>query len=128
MRRRQMGHGLSQASIEKMEYIIESQMAILITHLEDHAKSGQPFDLKTTISHFVLDVLGEVAFSRSFNAQARGTADEILAINDHIFLACIIGELQGQAFWKTVIAWSPVPWVRRLVKSRGHLKKTCAGC
>ena len=103
-------------------------MEILIKHLKGFANTNQIVDMKSLISCFVLDVLGEVAFSRSFNAQAIGRADEIPAINDHIFLACIVGELSCQNFWKTLIAWSPIQWIRRLAKSRAHLKSTCANC
>ena len=126
MRRRQLSHGFSQASIEKLQPIIEEQMAKLIATLQEYAKTGQSFDMKNLISCFVLDILGEVAFSRSFNAQAAARADEIPAINDHLFLACFIGELAGQNFWKHLISWSPIPWIRRLAESRAHLKQTCS--
>ncbi|KAH6699707.1 putative cytochrome P450 [Leptodontidium sp. 2 PMI_412] len=121
-RRRQLSHGFSQTSIERMEGIIDGQIDILIHHLKGLAKSGEAFDLKTIIACFVLDILGEVAFSRTFNAQAVGGAEEIGAINDHVFLSCVIGELPCQDLLKTLVAWSPIPWIRRLLKSRAHLK------
>jgi cytochrome P450 len=115
-------------SIERMEDIIDGQIEILIRHLKGLAKMGEVFNLKAIISCFVLDILGEVAFRRTFNAQAAGAAGEIEAINDHIFLSCVIGELQCQDLLKILVAWSPIPWIRRLVKSRAHLKATCANC
>ena len=57
-------------------------MAILINHIKGYAKTGEIFDMKNLISCFVLDVLGDEAFGRPFNAQAAGHADEIPAIND----------------------------------------------
>ncbi|KAH7378988.1 putative cytochrome P450 [Cadophora sp. MPI-SDFR-AT-0126] len=127
-RRRQLSHAFSQASIERMEDIIDGQIEILIHHLKGLAKSGDAFDLKTIIACFVLDILGEVAFSRTFNAQVTGGAGEIEAINDHVYLSCVIGELPCQGLLKTLVAWSPFPWIRRLLKSRAHLKSTCEDC
>lgn len=103
-------------------------MGILIDKLNAFAKSGTVFDLKDTISLYVLDILGEVAFSRPFNAQVRGEAEQIPAINDHILLACVIGELPFQDISKALARWSPVPWMRRLVQSRNRLKAICSEC
>lgn len=100
----------------------------MLNKLNEFAKTGEVFDLKSTISYFVLDILGEVAFSRPFNAQARGEADEIHAINDHLLLSCVIGELPFQALSKFLARWSPVPWMRKLGKSRNNLKETCSEC
>lgn len=129
LRRRQLGHGFSQASIEKMEPIIDKQMSILIEHIKGFSKTREIFDMKNLISCFVLDILGDVAFGQSFNAQIAGHADEIPAINDHILLSCVIGEMGSwQTILKTLIQYSPIPWIRRLTQSRAHLKGTCADC
>ncbi|KAL1860965.1 hypothetical protein Plec18167_003752 [Paecilomyces lecythidis] len=128
LRRRQLSNGFSQASIEKLQPLINRQMGILIDKLNAFAKSGTVFDLKDTISLYVLDILGEVAFSRPFNAQVRGEAEQIPAINDHILLACVIGELPFQDISKALARWSPVPWMRRLVQSRNRLKAICSEC
>lgn len=128
MRRRQLAHGFSQASVEHFEPLIDGQIQILVDKLKAFAKTGEVFDLKSTISCFVLDILGEVAFSRPFGAQAKGDAEEIHAINDHILLSCVIGELPFQAVLKALVRWSPVTWMRRLVKSRNKLKMRCSAC
>ncbi|KGO39078.1 Cytochrome P450, E-class, group I [Penicillium expansum] len=128
LRRRQLAHGFSQTSVENFEPLINGHIEILLNKLNEFAKTGEVFDLKSTISYFVLDILGEVAFSRPFNAQARGEADEIHAINDHLLLSCVIGELPFQALSKFLARWSPVPWMRKLGKSRNNLKETCSEC
>ncbi|KAJ5514829.1 Cytochrome P450 E-class group I [Penicillium fimorum] len=128
LRRRQLSHGFSQASVENFEPLINGHIQILLGKLNELVKTGEVFDLKSTISCFVLDILGEVAFSRPFNAQLRGEADEIHAINDHILLSCVIGELPLQTLSKFLARWSPVPWMRRLLKSRNNLKATCSEC
>ncbi|KAJ5468639.1 Cytochrome P450E-classgroup I [Penicillium sp. IBT 31633x] len=128
LRRRQLSHGFSQASVENFEPLINGHIEILLGKLNGFAKTGEIFDLKSTISYFVLDILGEVAFSRPFNAQLKGEADAIHAINDHLLLSCVIGELPLQNLSKFLARWSPVPWMRRLVKSRNDLKATCSEC
>ncbi|TVY16709.1 Pisatin demethylase [Lachnellula arida] len=129
VRRRQVSHGFSQASIEKMEPIIDDQMSILINHVKGFAKTGEIFDMKNLISCFVLDVLGDVAFGRSFDAQIAGRADEIPAINDHILLSCLIGEMGAwQDVLKALMGYSPIAWIRRITRSRRLLKEKCASC
>ncbi|KAJ5774601.1 Cytochrome P450 E-class group I [Penicillium paradoxum] len=128
LRRRQLAHGFSQVSVENFEPLINGHIEILVNKLKGFAKSGEIFDFKSTISYFVLDILGEVAFSRPFNAQARGEADELHAINDHLLLSCVIGELPLQNLTKLLARYSPIRWMRRLVKSRNNLKAKCAEC
>jgi cytochrome P450 len=80
------------------------------------------------MSFCILDGLGEMAFARSFESQRTGNPKESLAIRDHILLACCIGQLPFQAVTKAMIAYSPIPWVRQLIKSRQQLKEQCAEC
>ena len=128
LRRRQLAHGFSQASIETLEPLINGHIEILLKKLKGFAQTEDIFDLKSVVSCFVLDILGEVAFSRPFGAQAKGDAEEIHAINDHILLSCVIGEMPLQWLTKALARWSPVPWMRRLLKSRNNLKMKCAEC
>ncbi|PLB42242.1 cytochrome P450 [Aspergillus candidus] len=128
LRRRQLSHGFSQASITKLEPLIEGQLKILINKLQMCAKTGEILDLKQALSLYVLDILGEVAFSKPFDAQAKGHAEELHAINDHLLLSGVIGELPLQDFWKMLSRISPLPWMRRLMKSRNNLKRVCGEC
>lgn len=104
-------------------------MKILVDKLQTLAKTGEVFDFKHMLSLYVFDILGEVAFGRSFGAQDReGELPELSAINDHLLLAGVIGELPFQGLSKTFARLSPVPWMRRLVKSRNDLKIICGNC
>ncbi|KAJ5639183.1 uncharacterized protein N7484_007045 [Penicillium longicatenatum] len=128
IRRRQLSHGFSQASVQKLEPLIEGQMKVLTDKLRGFAKTGEIFDFKNVLSLYVLDILGEVAFSKPFGVQGRGESEELRAINDHLLLAGVIGELPFQELWKTLSRMSPVPWMRQLVKSRNNLKAICSRC
>ena len=126
-----MAYAFSQKSILDMESILNTQLEILCDKIRVHAETGEVFDLKTHISRYILDILGEAAFSRSFDAQndtANKTHTVPAAINDHILLACIIGQMPFQSFSKLIVAWSPFERLRKLIKSRAYLKNTCAEC
>lgn len=103
-------------------------MKFLQNKLRAFAKTGETFDLKSLLSLYVFDILGSVAFGRPFGAQERGYEQVLPAINDHLLLAGIVGELPLQSLTKTISGWSPIPWMRRLMKNRNSLKKVCAEC
>ncbi|KAL4878787.1 cytochrome P450 [Aspergillus karnatakaensis] len=128
LRRRQLSHGFAQVSVQKLEPLIEEQMKILIEKLRRYAKTGEVFDFKQTLSLYVLDILGEVAFGKPFNVQRKGEAEELRAINDHLLLSGVIGGLPLQNVTKMLSRASPVPWIRRLMQSRNGLKAICARC
>ncbi|RDW65769.1 putative Cytochrome P450 [Aspergillus mulundensis] len=128
LRRRQLSHGFAQVSVQKLEPLIEGQMAILISKLRRHAQTGETFDLKHALNLYVLDILGEVAFAKPFGVQLTEDVEKLHAINDHLLLAGVIGELPCQDLTKFLSSISPVPWMRRLMKSRLKLKGICAGC
>ncbi|KAL3459361.1 cytochrome P450 [Aspergillus heterothallicus] len=132
LRRRQLAHGFAQSSIVKLERLIEAPMAVLVEKLNGFAvraeEEEEVFDFKEVLALYVLDILGEVAFGKSFGAQRKGASEELHAIGDHLLLSGVIGELPGQNVTKLLARLSPVPWMRRLVKSREALKRICAGC
>ncbi|ODM19222.1 hypothetical protein SI65_05839 [Aspergillus cristatus] len=128
LRRRQLSHGFSQASVVNLEPLIENELKFLQNRLRTFAQTGEIFDLKLLLSLYVFDILGSVAFGKPFGAQQRGYEEVLPAINDHLLLAGIVGELPLQNVTKTISRWSPIPWMRRLMKNRDALKKVCAEC
>jgi cytochrome P450 len=126
LRRRQLAHGFSQVSIQNLEYILDGQLNILLDKIRHYAKAGEDFDLKDSIARYILYILGDVAFSRSFDTQTTRSLEALNAINGHLNLACVIGQLPNQNIAKTIVAWSRVGWIKRLTKSRANLKAICA--
>jgi hypothetical protein len=63
-----MAHGFSRKAILEMEDILDGRLTVLCDRLATFAKTGEAFDLKDCIARYVVDILGEVAFSFSFNA------------------------------------------------------------
>ncbi|KAH6952169.1 cytochrome P450 [Fusarium avenaceum] len=129
MRRRQMAHAFSQSSINKMEQYIDQHLIQFRKNLDHFSDTGEVFDLKELIAFFVLDVLGDLAFHRSFDSQVHQDASKLPPINDHIFLACLLGMVPDMMpFLKTAFAWTPLPWFQSLLRARKQLKDLTAEC
>ncbi|KAF5227131.1 hypothetical protein FANTH_14857 [Fusarium anthophilum] len=129
MRRRQMAHAFSMQSIQGMEHFIDNHMLKLRRSLDLSADSGEIFDLKKLISFYILDVLGDLAFSRSFDSLTEQDLSKLPPINDHIFLACLMGMTpESVSVMQRLAPWVPIPWLQRLLKARLQVKKLTAEC
>lgn len=56
----------------------------LMTKLDMFAEQGQSVDLKKWISFFVMDVLGQLAFSKSFGGLETGDESMMPPIYEHV--------------------------------------------
>ncbi|KAH7010076.1 cytochrome P450 [Ilyonectria destructans] len=129
IRRRQMAHAFSLQSIRGMESYIDTHLLKLRKNLDHYVKTEEVFDLKELIAFYVLDVLGELAFSRSFNSQVEQDSKKLPPINDHIYLSCLLGMMpEMMPFLKVVAAWTPLPWFQGLFRARKQLKNLTAEC
>ncbi|KAH6685925.1 cytochrome P450 [Plectosphaerella plurivora] len=129
LRRRQMAHAFSLQSIKEMEPHIDKHLLRFRANLNRFAASGERFDLKELIAFFVLDVLGDLAFRCDFDSQVHQDVSQLPPINDHIFLACLLGMVPDfMPFIKAVLPWTPVPWLQGLLKARQALKDLTATC
>lgn len=129
IRRRQMAHAFSMQSIKEMEYFVDSHILKLRRNLDHYCDSNQDVDLKNMIPFYVFDVLGELAFSRSFNSQDERNLVRLPPINDHIYLACLMGMIPDALPWiKKVLPFIPIPWLQRLFNARAQLRNLTAAC
>ncbi|KAK5056690.1 hypothetical protein LTR84_012222 [Exophiala bonariae] len=129
IRRRQLAHGFSMQSVKDMEEYIDRHIEKLLEVLEGQAKTGEAFDLKEFFAFYMLDVLGDLAFSQSFNAQVDQKPEKLPPINDHVFLACLMGMMPEMLpYLRAAAAWTPLPWLRRLFRARAQLKSLTAQC
>ncbi|KAK1675963.1 cytochrome P450 [Colletotrichum godetiae] len=128
-RRRQMAHAFSLQSIKEMEQYIDGHMLQFRKNLDEYSKTRQVFDLKELIAFFVLDVLGDLAFRCQFDSQIEKDISKLPPINDHIFLACLMGMVPDfMPFIKTIFPWIPIPWLQGLLAARQNLKNLTAEC
>ncbi|KAK6197122.1 hypothetical protein LQW54_010917 [Pestalotiopsis sp. IQ-011] len=129
LRRRQLAHAFSFTSMKDMEMFVDVHLQKLMENLDHCCKTGEMFDLKQFIAFYVLDVLGELAFSRSFDSQIHMDPDRLPPINDHIYLACLMGMVPSMMpIFKAVAPWVPLPWFRSLFRARRQLKELTADC
>jgi cytochrome P450 len=125
LRRRQMAHSFSTASMTKMEEIFDRNVGNIRTKLDKYAKSGETFDLATIFAFFGHDVNGELAYSTQFDSQNKDDAANLPPINQHILLSCLIGFLPSLK--PLVVRYGPhVPWVRDMLAGRKELRDTAA--
>ncbi|WKT51676.1 Cytochrome P450, E-class, group I [Fusarium oxysporum f. sp. vasinfectum] len=129
IRRRQMAHAFSLQSIKEMEHLVDSHILKLRKNLDHFSDSNREFDLKDMIAFYVFDVLGELAFSRSFDSQDERSLALLPPVNDHIYLACLMGMTPEALPWiKKVLPFIPIPWLQRLFHARAQLRDLTASC
>ncbi|KAF4480165.1 Benzoate 4-monooxygenase [Fusarium agapanthi] len=128
-RRRQMAHTFSLQSIKEMEHFVDRHILKLRQNLDHFSDTKQELDLKDMIAFYVFDVLGELAFSRSFDSQDERDLARLLPINDHIYFACLIGMTPDALPWiKKVLPFIPITWLQRLFNARAQLRDLTAAC
>ena len=125
LRRRQMAHSFSTASMMKMDEIFDRNVVNIRTKLDKYAKSGETFDLATIFAFFGHDVNGELSYSTQFESQARGDPLNLPPINEHVLLSCLIGTIPSLK--PLLVKYGPsLPWVRDMLASRKALRDTAA--
>ncbi|KAL3419930.1 hypothetical protein PVAG01_08429 [Phlyctema vagabunda] len=123
MRRRQLIPAFSMASVMRMEEHLDRNIAILRRKLDERADARDVFDLKDYLSRYIIDVLGELAFSKSFETQTSETA-ELPPVKDHVLLATMLGQVPVLlAPVKRIIALLPIPRLQKMFESRDRLRK-----
>ncbi|KAF9771807.1 hypothetical protein IL306_010532 [Fusarium sp. DS 682] len=128
-RRRQMAHTFSLQSIKEMEHSLNKHILKLQKNLDHFSDTEQDFDLKEIIAFYVFDMLGELAFSRSFDSQDERDPSRLPPIKDHVYLACLIAMTPDALPWiKKVLPYIPLPWLQRLLHARAQLRNLAVAC
>ncbi|KAL2816661.1 cytochrome P450 [Aspergillus granulosus] len=104
-RRRHMSHSFSASYIKEMEKYLDLNIAILKAKIRAHATTGHPFDLKKVLHYYVIDVLGELAFSQSFGVQEADDESLVPPVIEHSLLAAVTGA--WPAMTMTLKRWLP---------------------
>jgi len=129
IRRRQMAHAFTLQSMKDMEPFIDKHIKQYRANLDHAADSGTVADFKELNAYFVLDVLGELAFSQSFDSQSLQDKSNLPPINDHIYLACLLGSMPAiMPYIKKASPYIPLPWLQRLLAARKKLRDLTARC
>lgn len=128
-RRRHMSHAFSMASIKDMEQYMDENIAILKSEISRFCRTGQAFDLKELLHNYVIDVLGELAFSQSFELQKTGDRSRVPPVKEHTLLGTTMGSLPGMIPWlKWILPKLPVSSIQELFQGRLKCAQLAASC
>ncbi|KAI8308172.1 Cytochrome P450 monooxygenase gsfF [Colletotrichum sp. SAR11_240] len=101
-----MSNSFSLSSVKGMEHYLDANVKILREKITRFARDGKAFDLKKLLQYYTIDVLGELAFSRSFGAQV---SDESEALVPPVVPHTLLGSTTGSwpAMTQTLKKWLP---------------------
>lgn len=95
-----------------MEEYLDKNIATLRDKLARYEKIGQPFDLKKVLHYYVIDVLGELAFSHSFGVQIGDDESKVPPVVEHSLLAAATGSWPAMTRylkkWLPMIPYKPL--------------------
>lgn len=115
--------------IKGVEQYLDRNIDFLCNKITGFAKSNEVFDMKKVLQYYVIDVLGELAFSQSFDLQATGDESRVPPVIEHSLLAAVTGA--WPAMTKTLRAWLPMfphKGLQALFKGRADCAKLAAEC
>ncbi|KAJ6028573.1 hypothetical protein N7540_004149 [Penicillium herquei] len=91
IRRRHMSHSFSISYVKEMEQYLDANIKILRQKISSYASSQQEFDLKKALHFYVIDTLGELAFSQAFDVQVSDDETRVPPVVEHSLLAAVTG-------------------------------------
>ncbi|KAH7410748.1 cytochrome P450 [Cadophora sp. MPI-SDFR-AT-0126] len=122
-RRKACSNGFSLQSVAAMEPFMDGCLWQLLHRLDQAAVHEEGIDLKEWIAFFVLDVLGELAFSGSFGILESGDATLMPPIREHVLLATTSGQLPWLIpYINKVVPYLPIPALQRMIRGRAGLR------
>lgn len=112
-----------------MEGYLDDNVRLLRDRIAEFAKEGQPFDLKKLIHYYTIDVLGELAFGRSFGVQVSDDESLVPRVVPHTLLGSVLGA--WPSMMPTLRKWlSMVPHrgLQDLFKGRAECAQLASEC
>ncbi|KAG7125195.1 Cytochrome monooxygenase like protein [Verticillium longisporum] len=129
VRRRHMSHGFSISSVKEMEHYLDANVKLLRHKIAGFARDGRPFDLKKLFHYYTIDVLGELAFSRSFGVQVSDDESLVPRVVPHTLLGSVTGAWPSMT--QRLKRWLPlVPHagLQDLFRSRAEVTHLASEC
>lgn len=129
VRRRHMSNSFSMSSVKDMEQYLDSNLIILHHKLSQLADTGEVFDLKKAFHYYVIDTLGELAFSQSFGVQVADDESLVPPVIEHSLLAAVTGAwpsmTQFLKQWLPLVRYGPLQKLFNGRKACADLASTC---
>lgn len=106
-----------------MENLFNIHVANLCSRLDEYSQSQKHFDLKDLVSRYQYDLMGQLAFNRSFDSQL-AFHTEVPEWNDHFYLGCIYGMMPSLLPYSMRVGYYlPLKWFKNLVLSRAQMRQ-----
>lgn len=86
-----MSHGFSTSYVKEMELHLDENIRILRQKISSYASAQENFDLKKALHYYVIDTLGELAFSQTFGVQISDDETRVPPVVEHSLLAAVTG-------------------------------------
>lgn len=129
VRRRHMSHAFSMSSMKDMEQYIDDNLSILKGRITKECHQNTVFDLKEMIHDYIIDVLGELAFSRSFGLQTSGDRSRAPPVKEHTLLGSVLGSWPSMAkLLKKILPLLPIASIKNLFEGRRKCAALAATC
>ncbi|OAP60324.1 hypothetical protein AYL99_05326 [Fonsecaea erecta] len=77
-KRRIAAHAYSMQSLTKMEDVVAANLAVFLRQMDACAARAQPMDAAMWFKFYAFDVIGDLAFGRSFGMLQRGVIDDFV--------------------------------------------------
>ncbi|KAH7077544.1 cytochrome P450 [Paraphoma chrysanthemicola] len=123
-RRKACSGSFSMQSVTAMEPFIDGCLKQLLSRLDEAATAREVIDLKRWIAFFVLDVLGELAFSTSFGILQSGRESDMPPIREHVLLASVSGTMPWLIpYINKFVPKIPIRSLQRMIRGRSQLRQ-----
>lgn len=114
-----MSYSFSMSYVKEMEPFLDQNIKLLKKKILHHCVSGDSFDLKKLLHFYVIDALGELAFSKSFGVQESGDESRVPPVVEHSLLAAVTGAWPSMTqVMKRYLPLVPHAQLQKLFKGR----------
>ncbi|KAK8221457.1 cytochrome P450 [Phyllosticta capitalensis] len=128
-RKRALTPGFSMQSVAQMQPHIDACLTKLMARLDRAADARETVNLKDWVAFFVIDVLGELAFARSFRMLEQGDAGALPPLKEHLMLAMLSGQLPWLVpYVNKYLGYLPIPYLQHVIRGRGKLRQMAIDC
>ncbi|KAJ5928933.1 hypothetical protein N7466_007889 [Penicillium verhagenii] len=86
-----MSHSFSMSYVKEMEQHLDANIEILRQKISSYTSTEEVFDLKKILNFYVIDTLGELAFSQTFGVQVSEDESRVPPVVEHSLLAAVTG-------------------------------------
>lgn len=101
-----MSHSFSLAYVKEMEPYLDMNIKILRDTIANYCTRNEAFDLKQVLQYYVIDTLGELAFSQTFGVQLANDESLVPPVKEHSLLAAATGAWPSMI--STLKKWLPL--------------------